>query len=346
MRHLVLLFFFVIGVLSSGCAAVDTVDSRLDAVNRTINDARNQSILLNIARASYGHPLNFVSISNIGGGGSVGGGMGLPNFTFGPGLTEAQRQYTFGGNSINGSVNGSFSINPLESKEFYTGLLAPLDLKTAQFFIAQGFPKELVFYLFVDGLTLRTPSGIVYVANDPDSPAFPRFVDYMHRAVDYGLTLENSGKTNAIRLCFDPALARKPLGKLQPVCRSNSAETGIRNFVEGAIGRVDVELKVRSTYQIFQYIGQLSARDGSKVTLVSPELNRRSGTGSSPLFPVSHSIASGPCLASVTYSGDYFCVPATRNETGGRVIDLMTILVALTSSVRDLPPIQNIRVTQ
>jgi hypothetical protein len=345
-RTLFLLISCLLATSVTGCVAVDSVDDRVDAVNRDINDARNHAILLNIARASYGHPLNFVSITSIGGSGSVGAGLGLPSFALGTSLSEAQRQYAFSGNSLNGSITTNFNINPIESKEFYTGLLTPLDMRTALFFLAQGFPRELVFYLFVDGLTIHTSKGTIVVPNDPANPEYPRFVDYMHRSVDYGLTLESYGGGKDVRLCFDATLASKPLGKLSPLCRSEKDENGIRNFVEGASGHVDIDLKLRSTYEIFQYLGHLSNADAEhNVHLISPELRR--GGGAPPLlFPIRTSANGGRCLTSVLYSGRYFCVPSDKNQTSGRVIDLLTILVALNSSVRDLPAIPAIQVTQ
>ncbi|MGE0801754.1 MAG: hypothetical protein AB7G13_09785 [Lautropia sp.] len=332
--------------LLCACATVDNADSRMEAINRNITDARNKAILLNIARASYGHPLNFVAITSIGGNRSLGGGFGLPSLILGPTLGSDPRHYVFGGNAVSGSASNNFNINPLESKEFYTGLLAPLDLETAQFFISQGFPREIVFYLFVDWLVIRGSGGTAHVANDPDSPAFSRFVDYMHRAVDYGLSLERFGPSNAARLCFDEARALKPLGSLGPVCGDGQPSKGIRNFVEGAYGAVTVELKIRSTYQIFQYLGRLSRRDASgKVALVSPEL-QRAGEARPGLFPLLREDAGEFCLTSVQYSREHLCVPFDGNEIGGRVLDLLSILVALSSSVRDLPTMQTIRITQ
>lgn len=337
---------FLCGLSLSGCTVVDNVDGRVESVNRNINEARNQSILLNIARASLGHPLNFVSIGSVGGSTSLGGGLGLPSLTFGPQKTVAQRQYTFGGNSLSSSASANFNINPLESKEFYNGLLAPLDMRTAHFFIAQGFPREIVFYLFIDSLTIRNSSGTIHLANDLDSPTFDRFTDYMRRTVDYGVSLEPFGGDGKVRLCFDAGRALKPLGQLEPVCGSRKAGNGIRNFVEGAHGAVDVELKIRSTYQIFQYLGRLSADgDGAGVTLVSPDLVRQVAVPRPSLFPVGHD-RKASCLTSLTYAGRYFCVPMDRGATSGRVMELLTILVALSSSVRDLPAIQTIQVTQ
>ena len=51
--------------LLSACAAVDPVDSRYDTVSRSLAKARNESILVNLIRASQDYPLSFVTISNV-----------------------------------------------------------------------------------------------------------------------------------------------------------------------------------------------------------------------------------------------------------------------------------------
>lgn len=327
--------------LSSCGQAVDDFDGRIATVNNNIEGARNQAILLNIARARYGHPLNFISLVNIVGSGTMSGEAGLPDIVFGPLLdTAAPKTYKIGPTKLTRSVGASFTVNTVESKEFYAGLLTPLNMGTAQFFIAQGFSREMVYFLFVDALTIRSGSSVVRVENDPSEPSFARFVDYIHRSVDYGLSFETAG--GAIRLCFDPALASKPLGKLGPVCGSGERSGGIRNFIEGQYGAVDVELKVRSTYKIFQYLGKISE------SRYQVQLRMRSAGHDTltDLFPLVEAQSTTKCLVRAYYADRTFCIPFYNNENGSRVFELLTILVALNSSVKDLPAIQTIRVTQ
>src|SRR5579871_2848248 len=48
------------------CAAVDSqVAPRYDTVSRSIAEARNESILLNIVRASHDYPLSFSTVSQV-----------------------------------------------------------------------------------------------------------------------------------------------------------------------------------------------------------------------------------------------------------------------------------------
>jgi len=41
------------------------------------------------------------------------------------------------------NVNNSFDISILESKEFYSGLLTPVDLATVNYFGRQGYSRQL-----------------------------------------------------------------------------------------------------------------------------------------------------------------------------------------------------------
>src|SRR3954465_188075 len=73
----------ICGALTS-CAIVDVVDPRYDSINRSTAKARNESILLNIVRASHDAPLNFVAFSKVSGQTTVAANAGLPQFNLGP----------------------------------------------------------------------------------------------------------------------------------------------------------------------------------------------------------------------------------------------------------------------
>src|SRR5579864_6757130 len=79
----------VAGVLLAGtlsaCAAVDsTVAPRYDTVSRSIAQARNESILLNIVRASHDYPLSFSTVSQVIPQMTNTTTVGLPSFLEGP----------------------------------------------------------------------------------------------------------------------------------------------------------------------------------------------------------------------------------------------------------------------
>src|SRR5580704_7084534 len=82
-------------VLLSACAVVDPVDSRYDTISRSLAKARNESIFLNIVRASHDYPLSFVTVSNVTPTMTNTSSLGLPTFLFGPGFISGNTNSLF-----------------------------------------------------------------------------------------------------------------------------------------------------------------------------------------------------------------------------------------------------------
>jgi len=181
---------------------------------------------------------------------------GLPAFGVGPVplVTSVQKQLVFGSSVFNANmnVNNSFDIGILESKEFYNGLLSPVDIATLNYFSRQGYSRQLLFWLFVESIR-ETSKGQTYeyrnapVAALSCDPAFPRprcFRDVIDNALAGGLTTQtetvtktNQGKASITvygRMCHDEVLARRakqeygltPLGPLRPRCRDRWIRSG------------------------------------------------------------------------------------------------------------------------
>ena len=216
LRHAkTLLCSVLLMALLGACAVMDVVDPRYDSVNRSTAKARNESILLNIIRASHSAPLNFVSFTRVSGGMNMGASAGLPTFNLGqffplfaiPAQTTAlappapQRAYTLNNQTLGGTAaaNNSYDIGLLETKDFYSGLLKPVDLPIVNFFIRQGYSRELLFWLFTDSVREAVPGRpIIEFLNDLD-PALACqvtngqqrcFRDMVDVALASGLTIE------------------------------------------------------------------------------------------------------------------------------------------------------------
>ncbi|MFL6797309.1 MAG: hypothetical protein ACJ8F3_07845 [Xanthobacteraceae bacterium] len=253
-----------LGALAA-CSAVDNaMDPRYDDINRTTAKARNESILLNIVRASHSAPLNFVAFSRVTGLTSVSGNAALPNFLVGPYtkppgapgsaspayslLPSPARDVIFNKDNLGGSTTAtnSFDISLLETKDFYQGLLRPVDLPILNYFIRQGYSRELLFWLFTESVRQSGVGPQVEFLNDPDQRracvtvlgqerCFRHMVDV---AVATGLTVETKlegsgaggggkkGKGDAgaggvtrtvARLCFDPLLAARAKREYDPI---------------------------------------------------------------------------------------------------------------------------------
>ncbi len=223
----------VLAVCLSACAVIDRVDPRQDTINRAAANARNESILLNIVRASHNVPLNFVAFSRVSGTHNVGMGAGLPVFGLGPAplVATVNRQAILGSSVLNANTSAinTFDIGLLESKDFYNGLLSPVDLAALNFFTRQGYSHQLLFWLFTESVR-ETIRGRTYeYRNEPViaqscDPAFPTsrprcFRDMIDLALASGLTVQTETETHLVsgrvhvfvygRMCFDEVLARR-----------------------------------------------------------------------------------------------------------------------------------------
>ncbi len=208
----------LVGALLAGalgaCAVVDPVDNRYDTVARSLAKARNESIFLNLVRASHDYPLSFSTVANVTPTLTNTTSLGLPSFllgphipTFGnPGTNVAAPLFTPGrdvifGNTTAGNttqVQTGFSVSTQETSTFYQGFLKPIDLQTLNYFIRQGYSRELLFWLFTDSFQLNKGGNLYGYHYDPpddygcsrEDPLHRCFVDWIHSATLTGLTVE------------------------------------------------------------------------------------------------------------------------------------------------------------
>jgi hypothetical protein len=244
------------------CALVDPVDSRYDTIARSMAKARNESIFLNLVRASHDYPLSFTTISQVSPQLTNTTSLGLPTFLFGPhipsfgnpGSNVASPLFTPGRDVIFGNTTASnqtavqtaFNVATQETSTFYQGFLNPIGLQTLNYFIRQGYPRELLFWLFTDSFTLTLPNArtLGYHYNPPDDygcsqfdPKHRCFIDWVHNAAYTGLTVEEktveagtttgprggaggatppTKSTSYARFCFSPTLAQQAVSSVSP----------------------------------------------------------------------------------------------------------------------------------
>ena len=209
----------LVGALLAGalgaCAVVDPVDNRYDTISRSLAKARNESIFLNLVRASHDYPLSFTVVANVTPSLTNTTSFALPSFLLGPhipsfgapGTNVTAPLFTPGrdvifGNTTAGNttaVSTNFSVSTQETSAFYQGFLKPIDLQTLSYFIRQGYSRELLFWLFTDSFTLELPNAppFGYHYSPPDDygcsqidPKHRCFIDWVHNAAYTGLTVE------------------------------------------------------------------------------------------------------------------------------------------------------------
>src|SRR5262249_51220837 len=96
------------------------------------------------------------------------------------------------------AVSTNFNVSTQETSAFYQGFLKPIDLQTLAYFIRQGYPREMLFWLFTDSFELISHGHKVgYHYAPPDDygcsrmdPKHRCFVDWVHDATLAGLTVE------------------------------------------------------------------------------------------------------------------------------------------------------------
>ena len=192
--------------LLSACAVVDPVDNRYDTISRSLAKSRNKLIFLNLVRASHDYPLSFVTIANVTPSLTNTTNLGLPTFLLGPSPHNIEptfspgRDFIFGNTTASNTtaVSTNFNVSTQETSAFYTGFLKPIDLQTLNYFIRQGYPREMLFWLFTDSFELTLEgrmAGYHYSPPDDygcnsDDRKHRCFIDWVHIATLTGLTVE------------------------------------------------------------------------------------------------------------------------------------------------------------
>ena len=121
-------------------------------------------------------------------------------------------------------ANTVFDFSLLDTGNFYAGLLKPVDLANFNYFVRQGYSRELLFWLFVESVRETVMGRTVEFLNEPDQDSTCNtargitrcFRDMIDVAVASGLTVETrveppkdpSKEKPKIyaRLCFDRVL--------------------------------------------------------------------------------------------------------------------------------------------
>jgi hypothetical protein len=207
-------------------------------------------------RASHDYPLSFTTIANVTPSLTNTSSLGLPNFLLGPSVSLFPGTRTATSNAANlfspgrdaifnnttasdtTAVSTNFSVSTQETSAFYVGFLKPIDLQVLDYFIRQGYSRELLFWLFADTVELKLGShtlGMRYdppndYGCDPQDPKHLCFSDFVLIAIGAGLTVEEvtaqseGGKTPGgsgdkggggkeettyARFCFDQVLGAR-----------------------------------------------------------------------------------------------------------------------------------------
>jgi hypothetical protein len=204
----------------AGCATFPPEDGRVGEINKSAGSYADQAILLNVIRAERYEPLSFVTVTGLDGTNSLQGSLGFGGFTLGPHPVTVMRDFLLGPDSISRTGSNTFHVSVVDDPASYVALMSPVTPATTAFFINQGYPRELLFFLMVDHLRKTTPgpdggpAKVEVFRNDPSQPEeFGKFIGEMSTMLARGLTAEidvtsvPSGRAMPkSALCFDASL--------------------------------------------------------------------------------------------------------------------------------------------
>jgi len=284
--------------------------------------------------------------------------------------------YTGNSMTMNGSTN--FQVTPSETKEFYTGLLAEAEPRTLEFFTQQGIARELLFYLFTDKLIEERGDKRRELRNDPLDPTFPDFQKYVRLAMEYGLSSEpiqkrgGASKTDASksitinltdataksdskqaepqqwRLCYHKLYrspSAPPAGNA-PICGdgTTSPDNRVVSFLGHEGQRVALHIMPRSAFAIFKFLGRIVAGgEGARIKLSSIEAIDQPPFNDDQLFVVEEGTVVG-CFVSEFFEGKFYCVPQEGAVNTKRILGLLTQLIALNTSISQIPVAPTVQV--
>lgn len=168
--------------LVAGCVSPVVLEDAVLAYDRTLARVRSQVLLLNIARARAGLPLNASEVTAL-----------TATFEF-----EAQADASAGVGPLGGAAPATgdlslgvsarvleaptLSIVPLQGEAFTRRLVAPIDDVTFEFLHHRDVGVSLLLRLLAEGVVVEAADGArVFHENDPDEPE--EFAEFRRRAL-------------------------------------------------------------------------------------------------------------------------------------------------------------------
>lgn len=254
----------------SGCTSSKMLAREATSYNTAVESAQNKVLLLNIIRAAKDRPRYFTGIREVTGSftySSNSGGLQIP---FGP---KAVESYAISP-SIGYSNSPTFSVSVLDTKEFTSGILSPVNMQTVKYFWDTGLPHSLLMHLFVRKMEIAdSPTSKEVLENAPDNPkkskAFSKEVDELLMT---GLSITSVDLNNLV----GPKLALKDVQNIDHVLKAKAKGYSIvelkstPGFYKLQSNKSELIFKVRDGKE-FTTEGVGESIHGANFTLRSPE---------------------------------------------------------------------------
>lgn len=166
-------------VLLTGCTLGRPLAQHAISYNKTVENAQNEMLLLNVVRAKERMPMYFTAI------GGITTSIGYEVESGGLTVTDAgggSDTWQLGLPSASYSNSPTVQISVLDDEKFTRGTLTPVGADTIYYYWQQGWKTDLLIYLLVESIRLREENDLIcphleagkrerLVENDPEDSA-------------------------------------------------------------------------------------------------------------------------------------------------------------------------------
>lgn len=363
----------LVAAMLSGCSLIiknDPLAKTALEYNLEQEESQNALVLLNVARASLYRPKHFSAVTQYrrGSTGDIAAELTAP---FGGGSDE---KYILKP-TLKIPNPTSMDVAPLDSREFVRGIYSPVDLQLVRYFLRQGWPRDLVWTLFVQELRIGRDTYVNDGTDDEFRKQLRQLVkcglDVVELPIAVSPPLDLAGVdiqklaafSNAgFELVPDPTTPTKVIPQRRVhraiyFARSEKDEPVFKAF-EGTPdkGLVPAQQEPQSVRD--QIKGCPSATDDAGLTIRSPEgviffLGRVCGSACSRSFAVyerTDQEQTRPVLevkrtsrkpkgafVAVRYNSQWYFIESDARDYSGTVFGIVSALIGLHKQQQDLP---------
>jgi hypothetical protein len=200
-RYLGKTFAVALALALGGCQSMEDFSDWSAGYDKAVEASQNENMLINMVRAAYNRPLHFTAISVVRGNGQASPSLGLT------GQFPFANPFKGGGIGAGPSlaVSGGFNFDmaSLDNAEFMGGLVTPIAPSTVNSYVNQGIPRELLFNLLIQKVTISDGTRTDTYVNDPTRADYQNFQITLKNLLDLGLTTETASDV----LPFGPSLS-------------------------------------------------------------------------------------------------------------------------------------------
>lgn len=192
----------------TGCATRKEIADQAEKGSLATEDASNRLLLLNVVRAYHRNPMYFVRFTGLRG--PI--GVGAPTVTlptpFGPDFTS--QIY-----SLSTTIKfdqAVFELQLQDTQEFYRGMTTPVKPEVLQYFLEQGWPQQMILWLFVREIETTDASGTrtSYISAPQSETAFSKFREVLERLQGCDVTLHEDKPVSVYGPPLDIAESTSP----------------------------------------------------------------------------------------------------------------------------------------